>query len=398
MSTASLIPQHHNILLQQAENTHLKKKTPRTCQPVVHFFLFATMSIILYALRKAHRDITTQPSKPRNRLQKNPKAIDLYSCREILNVIRVQTCLTLFSDNHDEVAGVEQGSEAIAQPHHIGTLIKSQPPTKSKSSIESIDSISIYSMHEMEEPFKRTRSKTPVTWIGQLESYHKPHELPAGETDPTKLLAGQYQAVLPPRTFTPCPELDQKHHLPRNLRKMKGRQSLRDLVTCQEIIPESPSHSDSDTLCGSESPHSLASPSSGHFSFKSCEEYPEPVAEELPRDEAAEEHNGIAFKICLDMLTDELATGLFKKHPTEALNRASGLQIMLMIESYEQVQQHIRREIYGTHVTEIRQSHVKALEILDNWLEALYSLYDTSNPAKISNFSRPLAPSRTATI
>ncbi|KAH7327292.1 hypothetical protein BKA65DRAFT_382033, partial [Rhexocercosporidium sp. MPI-PUGE-AT-0058] len=94
----------------------------------------------------------------------------------------------------------------------------------------------------------------------------------------------------------------------------------------------------------------------------------------------------IGLKICTELLTHELATALLRHHPattsiststTETKDRASGLQILLMIEAYETVQSQVRRMLYDAHVTGKQFSHVRDAErILEHWLQALYAVYD----------------------
>lgn len=224
-------------------------------------------------------------------------------------------------------------------------------------------------MDNMIATLKRTRAKTPCFWIGQLDGK-------SGEDtawDPSKTLAGEYQAMLPPRSFTPLSELDTPAHHTKTLRKIKGQQSLRDLVTCQEITTPS----DSNTLVGTPS---LRSPSSGSFSWTTSLEYQECEVEdeeyEVVRDNGQKD---LGFQICMDLLSRELAAGFSKKNPAKSLDRASGLQILLMIEAYEAVQQQIRQEIRETHVTGAKVEEMKTFErTLDNWLGALYALYDRS--------------------
>lgn len=285
---------------------------------------------------------------------------------------------TLFPADDDTRTGGEEGTN---QPRHIRYVMNSQPLKKiSKPSYDSL--LSIYSMDDMEvAPLKRTRAKTPCLWIGHLDSVHREHE----ETDQSKTLAGQYQAVLPPRTFTPFSDLDSTPSSRKPLRKIKGQQSLRDLVTCQENI----AHSDSETLVGTPS---LGSPTSGHFSWKPS---PEPQGfENEEESNAIAEENGqpdVGFQICMDLLMSELAAGLSEKHPTEKSNRVPGLQILLMIEAYESVQQQIRQEIQDAHVTGARLDEVKALEkTLDNWLGALDALYNRFKSSELIQSSKDI--------
>lgn len=104
------------------------------------------------------------------------------------------------------------------------------------------------------------RAKTPVFFIGQLESKKVSAEL-------AQSLAQQYQDILPTRSYTPSVinehELAQPLH--RCIRRIKSQQSLRDLVKKQSELAvkeerASINYSDSETLLGCESPSSLNPP------------------------------------------------------------------------------------------------------------------------------------------
>ena len=85
----------------------------------------------------------------------------------------------------------------------------------------------------------------------------------------------------------------------------------------------------------------------------------------------------------MDLLTNALATAFFRQHPTENEDRASGLQILLMIEAYETVQQHVRQQLYDPQVTGQENGSLRSMErILNHWLEVLHSVYDRSEEAK----------------
>jgi len=237
---------------------------------------------------------------------------------------------------------------------------------------------------------RRTRAKTPCLWIGQLD-----HKYDKNPMDPAEELASQYQDILPPRNFTPYPELE--HFRPRKaLRKVKGQLSLRDMVTCHRlsITSDASNGSDTDTLVGS--PTSQISPLSGKFSFTKSEKSEEPETVENPTPRPDVQDNDVGFQICLDLLTNELATGLFKQHPSEELEKASGLQILLMIEAYEAVKQQLCQSPHVTDQTE---------QMLDNWLAALYTLYDGRTSTHSSSFkserrtadTSPLMTSRPST-
>jgi hypothetical protein len=284
--------------------------------------------------------------------------------------------LTLFpTDDETLTRGGEQSREAAQPPPHPEYLIEETPTLTSKLSKDPIR----ISVAEMEvEDFKRTRAKTPCFWIGALED--KAHSAEAN--DRSAVLADQYQCLLPLRTFTPFsePEVSFPPRRPhRTVRKVKGSRSLRELVTCQEV--EEHSSSDTETLVGTPS---LGSPTSQQsFSWKGSPGTTEIEETGMPFAAADPAKDDVGFQMCLDLLTSELAAGLFKKHPSEDLDRPSGLQILLMIEAYESIQKDIRQEIKESHVTGEKFDQVKAVEkSLDYWLEALYALYDKDSSMK----------------
>ena len=261
----------------------------------------------------------------------------------------------------------------------------------------SVNSLSIYSLDQMAvEILKRTRAKTPCFWVGQLDP--KPCD---NRYDSAIALACEYQALLPPRTFTPGLEAQP---LERTIRKIKGRQSLRQIVEQDESGDSSystapcdykyhftPNHtytSDCDTLVGSESPSSPCTPTSGYFPRAKPSLTVDTKINRHTHASSLEDGTSAGFQVCLDLLTEQLATGLFKKHPAEHLDRASGLQILLMIEAYESVLQHIRGEIAGPHLSGLRLSQLAEIEeTLDHWVRALYSVYDrTMSNASTASF------------
>lgn len=246
---------------------------------------------------------------------------------------------------------------------------------------------------------KRTRAKSPCFWVGQLDCS------PSRGSDLARILASEYQALLPPRTFTPVPE---PQILGKSIRKVKGQQSLRDLIERdKQVISVS---SDCDTLVGSESPRSPLSPTSEHPSEdedpplspthsdqKAHLHYQvaaqDAVQEEKPSNPASVQPTAVGFQLCLDLLTEQLSTGLFKKHPAEELDRPSSLQLLLMIESYESIRQQIRRAKSNPSLTGKQFDHMIDIEqTLEHWLHALYGVYDnTVADTKVSNDSADTA-------
>jgi hypothetical protein len=341
-----------------------------------------------------HRSTTSltpkKESKPRARLQKAGKRSS--SRNSHTEVIRRPTHSSLFWGglvDDDAATGVAirvGGDQPASTFDHLSTT-QPQPPIQaifSVSSTRSIESISNYPEDEMDNGYVR-RAKTPCFWIGALDC-----KSTYDQFDPTNALADQYQDILPPRNFTPYPELS--HQRPRKaLRKVKGQQSLRDLVTCHRlsIVSTTSSASDSeDTLVGT--PSFQISPRSENFpDLDKPRQFQGVEARELP---TSSQENDIGFRICLDLLTNELATALFKKHPADGLEKASRLQILLMIEAYEAVQERIRQDSHPN-------SHMSTM--LDNWLAALYSLYDESPSTRTSsihssNSASPPLPKRSS--
>jgi hypothetical protein len=335
------------------------------------------MTLISYMLGRAQGDVSTptptHKDHQRKRLHKDPPqrklTTSLYSCKEIADVVRAQSCLILFDCENLSSTELDdnENQEITETKPHIGFLLQ-QPHSNSPE-----DLTSNYSADEMNsESLKRTRAKTPVYAVGQLErnSMTRP-------ADKAQTLAEQYQALLPPRVITPfifeIPKLT-----PKKLRKIKCQLSLRDLIKEHSTHTHSMAYSEADTLIGSESPTSLPSPIDGDF-----EKVKLPMImnshEQAICDSVATLDDDIGLEICVDLLTTELATALFRQHPAEREDRASGLQILLMIEAYETVQQHVRQQLCDPRVTEEMSNHVKSCDkILGYWLKVLYSVYDQS--------------------
>jgi hypothetical protein len=242
-------------------------------------------------------------------------------------------------------------------------------------------SISVYSSEEMDPRLqRRRRAKTPVFAIGQLEG----KSLGARPVDKAQALAAQYRAELPSRPITPYVEGDLPKLTRKTLRKIKCQMSLRDLVKDQSERPLSTLSSDTDTLVGSASPTPQLSPTKGIFdhdeiALSDTHQNPYLMEDETDCSRPALDYN-IGLKICVDLLTNELATALFRQHPAESEDRASGLQILLLIEAFEGIQRQARQRRHNSHLTEqIDDHYVEEVEsILNHWLEVLYSVYDQS--------------------
>ncbi|CZT10909.1 uncharacterized protein RAG0_15227 [Rhynchosporium agropyri] len=331
------------------------------------------------------------------------------------SIITVQSCLKRALDDDCDRGqnnrkqdcicskGQERVIEVLPQPR-VGSRHQSkkreflnQPPSNFSN-----DSISIYSAHSsitinnMESEIQyRRRSKTPVYFVGQLE---RKSVICALGCDRAQLLAEEYKAILPLRLKTSFVNHQHDDHLvtaylppPRKrLRKIKCQLSLRDLVKQHSQCAPSPSTpgSDVETLVGS----LLCSPFDEEFEKGTYAHRPLLSRRTRSHDSDDEQslpsldvdgNTDIVLKICIELLTNALAAELLRHHATPKLteagtkDRATGLQILLMIEAYETVQQQVRRMLYDKHVTGKQFEHVRDAErILEHWLQALYTVYD----------------------
>jgi hypothetical protein len=366
-------------------------------------------------LGKQSRSTTStsnQQKKDRNRLQKSPRVRDrdkrLHSCEETLDIFRAQSPLTVFlCDEKDDLTLSDQ-KPVEPQTHIIAELLGSLPPD---SLGEASSLYSKISTLDMEGGFlKRTRAKTPVFAVGQLE--HKISKISEMlPIDTSRMLAEQYRALLPPRLASPFTEAAPSKSRHQTLRKIKCQQCLRSLIKSD---PSTSSCSDSETLVGSESSVFPSSPKSELFGSLSSFEIhqashdsddeqdfstppPSPkfrtfvnlnTSLEMDKDSRASDDKedpkpssstdgGVGLQIYLNLLTEELATAFFQQHPTEHTDRTSALQILLMIEAYESIQQRVRQELFKHRVAGDEIDHVRSLDrILNHWLQALYALYD----------------------
>lgn len=391
-------------------------------------------SLILYLFGKQPwfsfpnlADGAQEPHRERNRLQKPAPFKDVDSCEEVLDIIHSQSYLTFHCNKSNATVVHRDNSEPQPRPGN-------PPSMKSK---QSNNSISFHSYNEMKtEDRRRTRAKTPVYRIGQLEG-----KIWIDETDfdPARILAQQYQAALPSRGITPVLEVSTQNAHRHGLRRVKRYDSLRDIVeslpendpasevTTPESLgngspegvspsdPEAPqqsviehhieklhssrsrflrgsfeSHcnrrhsSDSETLIGSDTETSPSSPAlrsianSNLHTIKMIQDCQISNSQDGLLGSTMSENN-IGMQLCMDLLTNDLVTALHRHHPAETGYRVSGLQILLMIEAYEALQQQLREEIFGCHVTDLQAEDVKAVEsTLDHWLQALRSIYERS--------------------
>ncbi|TGO58681.1 hypothetical protein BCON_0052g00250 [Botryotinia convoluta] len=229
-------------------------------------------------------------------------------------------------------------------------------------------SISIYSSDERSTTSKmetlRKRAKTPVFFIGQLEKK-------AMEHNSSEWLTNQYQKTLPRRRISSSWNLD----LPvipvkRTLRKIKSQESLRDL--CRRNATSPSEASDCETLVGSDgrgSPHSSIFKGDEKNNNFGVENVASPTCE--PLDKTSLSDQDISLQICLNLLTSKLSTSLQQDHHTmEQENKASSLEILLMIEAYESIRKGLQAGSRDLHVTSAAET------ALDQWIQALYTIYE----------------------
>jgi hypothetical protein len=394
-----------------------------------------------FSLSNLADEAAQEPHRERNRLKKPAPQEEFHSCDEFLDIIRSQSYLTL---HHNE------SNATVLYRDNLETQCRRENPPSMKSK-QSNDPISLYPHYEMRsEELRRTRAKTPVYRIGQLED--KTCLDTKKDIDTARVLAQQYQETLPARSFTPLPETTPQNAHRNGLRRIKCHDSLRDIVksipeeedqaskfaapnplanssldigrpsnheTLQESITghhmtklhssRSRFHrgsfethfnrrhsSDSETLVGSDSETSPNSPALRSISssdmdtikiIQDCQT--SSIQEDFPDPTVA--GNTVGMQLCMDLLTNDLATALYRQHPAEGGNRVSGLQILLMIEAYETLQQRLREEVLSSEVRDISEEHVKDVDSsLDHWLQALRSIYERSLSRDRGNLREPV--------
>ncbi|RKF73312.1 hypothetical protein GcM1_244010 [Golovinomyces cichoracearum] len=329
------------------------------------------MDLLLCILSMLRKMAWTLPvnSSSRGKLQKKRRGqenISKICSRDVLDAVRKSSlglCL--------------QSQEALGLM--AGRFTSPEPPLQRvlnhHSSTVSNTSASLYSIDQMQQQnLRRTRPKTPILHVGQRE------DVTARSHGISRELAANYQAVLPTREIGE--DVSSQHQPLRKLRKVKSQISLRDLSRDQADgrvrIPTMDSDGDVDTLVGSEPP----SPNSKiHDEFWRI---PSIRKASYPSTKSSKGDSDIGLQICVDLLTNELASILFRHHPAEDNDRASELQILLMIEAYETIQRQIHENQIDSSVT---ANHMSRLEqLLESWLDVLYDLYERSRACNEQNF------------
>lgn len=237
------------------------------------------------------------------------------------------------------------------------------------------------------EIIKRTRAKTPCFWVGQLDCQTQPCD-----KHDSVALAYEYQALLPERSFSSSPVCFERCPLRKTIRKVKGQESLRDIVERDQHRISTTYYSDCETLDGTDTlPSPINVPTSTYclpeeeswaapFNYESKSSCSRSWASSSSLEDKEDNSTSAGFQVCLELLTDQLAEGLFGKHhhhAAEYLDRVPGLQILLMIEAYESVLQHIRGEMSDPYLAGFRLVQlVDTEQLLEHWLLALYSVYE----------------------
>jgi len=287
----------------------------------------------------------------RKRLQKprpnqQPKT-SIYSCKDVANVVRLQTCLNLLS-------GWNEGENSINMQLPLFMHSRSgRSHFDDLAGYEPDDLISNYSHCPTEEinMERRRNAKTPVFAIGQLEMKN-PH-FPTKTT--AEDLAKIYQNLLPSPPVTPFPNAPRSYPRQEKIRRIKSQHSLRSHISDQL---KTSAWTETETLC-SEQFEPVENNKSSSFTYP-------------------EENPGL--RICLDLLTCELAGVFFQQHPKENQDRASRLQIQLMIEGYEDVLQKMQQKADSLKKMGLAEDDLITTEnILHHWLEILYYLYNLTD-------------------
>ena len=313
---------------------------------------------MFFSLPKSRAHARAQPpsrlnhrGNHRRRLQKprpNQQSIrSIYSCKDATDLVKLQTCLDLVSSL------IEKDNDVKVQPLRPMQSRGDKNHLKESVGYESDDFMSLYTPAAVEEmDMKRRRYlKTPVFAIGQLErkSPHYPVKANA------ESLAKVYQNLLPSPPITPPPNFPRMNSKTERIRRMKSQHGLRDHISSQL---RTSAWTETETLCRQDF---------------------EPVQDNRLSDLTCSEQN-IGLQLCLDLLTRELVGAFFHQHPQEHQDRASKLQIQLMIEVYEDILQKMKRDPETLHVTGLPRADLMATEkILHHWLEVLYYLFDLAD-------------------
>jgi hypothetical protein len=160
----------------------------------------------------------------------------------------------------------------------------------------------------------------------------------------------------------------------KSLRKIKCYASLRDSIEEYSQPRLSTSNFDDETLVAQES--LVSSPVQQEF--PKAHSPPFPTTKNISPTTNPDPDDKGGLQICTTLLTNQLASTLFKHHPSEKTERASPLQILLMIKAYESLQHKIRQRLHRQRdVGKILDRDLVVTDrIIEGWLGALCAVYD----------------------
>ena len=365
-----------------------------------------------------------QPHRERNRLRKPTPLGELQNRDDFLDIVHLQSLLNSNRDENSATLGQQRNSDSLSR----------QGDSASIRSKKANDSISWYSHYEMRvEELRRTRAKTPVLRIGQLEGRSGLDV--RKDVGLTRPLGPVYQGAPPSRAFTPSPRPGAQNTHRNSLRRMKCHDSLRDVAKTipehDEVLefagsrptvngvqslgnPSNPNalqdsitddglmrlHSsrsrfrrgsfesqynrrgsmDSETLVGSDTDTSPNSPASRSFSLSDRETIKTiRDRQNSSTKQGLSNSNTVGMQLCMDLLANDLSAALSRQHPAKSKNKIPGLQVLLMIEAYESLQRRLRQEMFNSRVMDFSEEQLKTVDnTLDHWLQALRSIYECS--------------------
>ncbi|OAQ82330.1 hypothetical protein VFPBJ_04914 [Purpureocillium lilacinum] len=215
------------------------------------------------------------------------------------------------------------------------------------------------------------RAKTPVRKVGQLERAARQKRMSAAagvnRMSSVSTIARQYRDLVEYPEEPDVPEVPPIN--PKFLAQQPSPAPRYDPSEYRKSLLFTPSPvSDDGTLVPSDHDHGEGQ----HKFFR----YPSPVSpppeheEDKSTESTAPAPAALRFQVGLDLLTRELSSALASNNggteEPRSGNRASGLQVWLMIEAYERLRDQLAAS--GTQNEEVRMA-------IDAWLEALHAIH-----------------------
>ena len=273
--------------------------------------------------------------------------------------MKLQTCLNLLS-------GWDEERDIVKMQETLQSVLSQEEKSNVQDSIvgngrnDPINGHALDSMKEVEiEVKRRTNSKTPICAIGQLEM--KNPDFPINPT--AEDLAQIYQNFLPSPPLTPRPQQPSSSPEQQTTTNMNNHHDLHDHLHGQ---PSSPAWTEAETLYSHDSA-AYGQNSNGTFA-------------DFPPQQEKNKNKNPGLQLCLDLLTRELAGVFFQQHPKERQDRASRLQIQLMIEVYEDILLQLQQKPHLLRSMGMRErDRLDTADVLRHWLEVLYYLYEVAD-------------------